>query len=206
MSQFDIPEPFAIPFYDHGDSLAETIKNSSSRRKMSPFYFAYRKIRNIILYRLAFFCPLNSWRVKMHRWRGVHIGQHCHVAQQCSIDNAYPELVFIEDYAGINQGTTIISHTNAGSFYEDIVPNIAAPVVVRHHALCAINTILLPGSDIGEYSIVTAGSVVNHKIPPYSLAQGNPAKVIFNIERIIKRNIRHIEKRKQNEKDSQSEI
>lgn len=198
MSQFDIPEPFAIPFYDHGKSLSETIRNSSNRREMSPFYFAYRKIRNIILYRLAFFCPLNSWRIKMHRWRGVHIGKNCYVAQQCSIDNAYPELVFIEDEAGVAQGTTIIAHTNAGATFEDIVPNIASPVVLRKHALCAINTILLPGADIGEYSIITAGSVVNHKIPPYSLVQGNPAKVLHNIERIIKRNMRNIEKRKQN--------
>lgn len=197
MSQFNVPEPFAIPFNDHGDTLAETIRNSSNRRKMSPWYFAFRKIRNIILYRLAFFCPLNSWRIRMHRWRGVHIGKHCNVAQQCSIDNAYPELVFIEDYAAVNQGTTIIAHTNAKAVFADIVPNIASPVVIRQYALCAINTILLPGADIGEYSIVTAGSVVNHKIPPYSLVQGNPGKVIHNIERIVKRNIRHIEKEKQ---------
>lgn len=197
MSQYNIPEPFAIPFYDHGDSLAETIRNSSSRRKMSPLYFTYRKIRNIILYRLAFFCPLNSWRIKMHRWRGVHIGQHCYVAQQCSIDNAYPELVFIEDHAGVNQGATIIAHTNAGAEYKDIVPNIAAPVVVRHHVLCSINSILLPGADIGEYSIVTAGSLVNRKIPPYSLVQGNPARVTHNLERIIKRNLRKMAESKQ---------
>lgn len=206
MSQFDIPEPFTIPFYDHGDSLVETIKNSSSRRKMSPFYFAYRKIRNIILYRMAFFCPLNSWRIKMHRWRGVHIGEHSYVAQQCCIDNAYPELVFIGDHVGINQGTTILAHTNANAVFEDIVPNIAAPVIVHHHALCGINSILLPGAEIGEYSIVTAGSVVNHKIPPCNIVQGNPAKAIFNIERIIKRNLRHIEKHKQNAQDSLSKI
>lgn len=204
MSQYNIPEPFAIPFFDHGDTLAETIRNSSNRRKMSPFYFAYRKIRNIILYRLAFFCPLNSWRIKMHRWRGVHIGKHCHVAQQCSIDNAYPELVYLEDHAGINQGTTIIAHTNSVESFADIVPNIAAPVVVRQHALCAINTILLPGADIGEYSIITAGSVVNHKIPPYSLVQGNPAKVIHNIERIVKRNLRNMEKREHAQQTDQN--
>lgn len=198
MSQFNIPEQFAIPFFDHGDSLGETIKNSSNRRKVSPLFFVFRKIRNIILYRLAYFCPLNSWRIKMHRWRGVHIGKGCYVAQQCSIDNAYPELVFIEDHAGVNQGVTIIAHTNAGAEYKDIVPNIAAPVVVRHHVLCAINTILLPGADIGEYSIVTAGSLVRGKIPPYSLVQGNPARVKHNLERIIKRNLRDIKKSEQN--------
>jgi acetyltransferase-like isoleucine patch superfamily enzyme len=133
----------------------------------------------------------------MHRWRGVHIGKHCHIAQQCSIDNAYPELVFIEDGAGVNQGTTIIAHTNAGAQFEDIVPNIAAPVVIRHHALCAINTTILPGVEIGEYSIVTAGSVVNRSMPAYSLVIGNPAKTIHNYERIVRRNIRNMNKEKE---------
>ena len=196
MTQFNIPEPKTIPFFDHGDSLAETIRNSSRRRGMNPFCFAYRKIRNIILYRLAYFCPFNSLRIRMHRWRGVNIGKGCYIAQQCSIDNAYPELVFIEDCAGVNQGTTIIAHSNAGAFFEDIVPNVAAPVVIRHHALCAINSTILPGAEIGEFSIVTAGSVVNKKVPPYSLVQGNPAKVIFNFERIVRRNIRNLNRLK----------
>lgn len=195
MTQFAIPEPVEIPFFDHGDSLAETIRNSSRRRGLNPAYFIYRKIRNIILYRLAYFCPFNSLRIKMHRWRGVNIGQHCYIAQQCCIDNAYPELVFIEDSAGVNQGTTIIAHTNAGEHFEDIIPNIAAPVVIRHHAICAINSIILPGVEVGEYSIVTAGSVVNKHVPPYSLVQGNPAKVIFNYERIVKRNIKNAQRK-----------
>ena len=199
MTQFQIPNPIEIPFYDHGGTLMETIRNSSRRRRMNPIYFAYRKFRNIILYRLSFFCPFNSLRIRMHRWRGVHIGQHCHIAQQCSIDNAYPELVFIEDSAGVNQGTTIIAHTNAGAHFEDIIPNIAAPVVIRHHAICAINTVILPGVEIGEYAIVAAGSVVNKNIPAYSLAQGNPAKAVFNYERIVKRNIKNHQTSDKNE-------
>ena len=194
MTQFQIPDPIEIPFFDHGGTLIETIRNSSRRRGMNPLHFAVRKIRNIILYRLSFFCPLNSWRVKMHRMRGVHVGMHCYIAQQCSIDNAYPELVFIEDHTGVNQGTTILAHTNAGAHFEDIIPCVAAPVVVRHHAICAINSILLPGAEVGAYSIVTAGSVVNKQFPPYSLIQGNPAKVVFNYERIIRRNIKNQQK------------
>jgi hypothetical protein len=55
MTEFNIPEPFQIPFFDHDErSLVNTIKNSSKRRKMSPIYFAFRKVKNIILYRFAF--------------------------------------------------------------------------------------------------------------------------------------------------------
>ena len=46
------------------------------------------------------------------------------------------------------------------------------------------NVIILPGVHIGKKAIVGAGSVVTKDVPPYSIAGGNPAKVIkkFNCE------------------------
>jgi acetyltransferase-like isoleucine patch superfamily enzyme len=38
--------------------------------------------------------------------------------------------------------------------------------------------IILPGVNIGERSIIGAGSVVTKSIPAYSIAVGNPARVI----------------------------
>lgn len=38
--------------------------------------------------------------------------------------------------------------------------------------------IVLPGVEVGDWCIIGAGSVVNKSIPPYSIAVGNPAKVI----------------------------
>ena len=111
-TQFNIPEPIEIPYFDHGSSLSETIRNSSKRRKMSKLRFACRKIRNIILFRMAYFCPLNSWRIKMHRRRGVHIGNNVYIGQLCNIDNAYPEYVFIEDDVTLVGEDTVIAHLN----------------------------------------------------------------------------------------------
>lgn len=37
---------------------------------------------------------------------------------------------------------------------------------------------ILPGVKIGKWSIIGAGSIVNKSIPAYSIAVGNPAKVI----------------------------
>lgn len=41
---------------------------------------------------------------------------------------------------------------------------------------------ILPRLTIGEWSIIGAGSVVTKDIPPYSIAYGNPARVIRKIE------------------------
>jgi len=48
---------------------------------------------------------------------------------------------------------------------------------------------------IGPDSIVGAGSVVTHDIPPNTIAAGNPAKVIFSKEDYI-RKIQEISKNK----------
>lgn len=40
-------------------------------------------------------------------------------------------------------------------------------------------TIVMDGADIGDGSIVSANSVVTGKIPPNSIAQGNPATAVF---------------------------
>jgi len=186
MSQFEIPAPFSIPYFDHGSNIGETIKNSSQRRKMNPLYFVYRKIRNIILFQLAYFCPLNSWRVKMNRWRGVHIGKNVYIGLQCSIDNAYPEYVFLEDNCALANEVTVVAHSNPFQHFEGVIEAKVAPVVVRKGAWVSIRATLLGGADIGEYAIVSAASVVSKKVQDYTMVVGNPAKKVFEYDYILK--------------------
>lgn len=51
-------------------------------------------------------------------------------------------------------------------------------IVVEDDVWIGENCVLLPGSYICKGSIIAAGSVVNAKIAPYSLAAGIPVKVI----------------------------
>jgi len=187
MSKFEIPAPFPIPYFDHGSNIGETIKNSSQRRKMNPLYFVYRKIRNIILFRLSLFCPLNSWRVKMNRWRGVHIGKDVYIGMQCSIDNAYPEYVFLEDNCALAGEVTVVAHSNPFKHFEGVIEAKVAPVVVRKGAWVSVKATLLGGADIGEYSIVSAASVVSNKVHDYTMVVGNPAKKVFEYDYILKK-------------------
>ena len=178
-SQFNIPEPIEIPFFDHGSSLSETIRNSSKRRKMSKLHFTCRKIRNIIVFLASFFCPINSWRIKMHRRRGVHIGNNVYIGQLCSIDNAYPEYVFIEDDVTLAGEDTIVAHLNPFEHFKGVFESKVVPVVVRKGAWIGVKCTLTPGAVVGEYASVSAGSVVSNKVPAYTLVAGNPAKKVF---------------------------
>jgi acetyltransferase-like isoleucine patch superfamily enzyme len=184
-----IKEPKEIPFFDHGKNIFKTIHNSSKRRSQSGLYFAIRKIKNIILFRIVYFCPFNSIRIILHKWRGVNIGKNVQIAQQVIIDNAYPEYVYIDDYAGVNQGAMLIAHTNVRDCYKGIVKCKVASIHIKEYALVSINATILPGVEIGEYSIISAGSVVLSTIKPFSMAIGNPARVMAKYEDKIMNNI-----------------
>lgn len=54
----------------------------------------------------------------------------------------------------------------------------AGPVVIHDLVWVGGNSTILPGVQIGEGAVIGAGSVVTRDIPPYSVAVGNPARVI----------------------------
>ena len=46
----------------------------------------------------------------------------------------------------------------------------------------------MPGVEIGEGAIVSAGSIVSKDIPPFTVAKGDPAKVVADIAEIVRSN------------------
>lgn len=56
-------------------------------------------------------------------------------------------------------------------------PELKGPVI-RKGSRIGAGAIILPGIEIGEYSIVGAGSVVTKNVSPYSVVVGNPARRI----------------------------
>lgn len=54
----------------------------------------------------------------------------------------------------------------------------AKPIVIGRDCWLASNVVVCGGVTIGEGCVIGAGSVVTRDIPPYSLAAGNPCRVI----------------------------
>jgi maltose O-acetyltransferase len=56
------------------------------------------------------------------------------------------------------------------------------PVIIEDDVWIADRVTVLKGIRIGQGSVVGAGSVVTNDIPPYSVAVGNPARVIKTLQ------------------------
>ena len=186
MKPYAIKESITIPYFDHDHkSLIRTIKSSSSRRNMGFMQFAFRKIRNILLSRWAYICPLNGLRIKMLRKRGVTIGDNVYIGQYTMIDDAYPEYVYIEDNVSIVSGVSIVAHTNPYPHFKNVVESSVSPVVIKEGAWIADGAIILRGVTIGKNAIVSAGTVVDKDVPDCSLAKGNPMKIVADFTALI---------------------
>jgi acetyltransferase-like isoleucine patch superfamily enzyme len=61
--------------------------------------------------------------------------------------------------------------------------DVAHPVRIESNVWIGFDSCIMPGVTVGEGSIIGARSVVSEDIPPYSIAVGNPARVIRAIAR-----------------------
>jgi len=128
----------------------------------------------------------------------VSVGANSVIETYCKIGNSVrihsccfiPEYVVIENGAWIGPGVVMTNHKCPGCSWfkgqENKDPEkrekcVRGPVV-KKNAKIGGGSILLPGVVIGENSLVGAGSVVTKDVPSDSVAVGNPAKVVKNVD------------------------
>lgn len=89
--------------------------------------------------------------------------------------------VVMGDGSGLGQHV-FVSGFNHGyadaSKNSSLQPLVIRETVIEPEAHIGANAVILPGVRIGRRSQIGAGSVVTTDIPPFSIAVGNPAKVI----------------------------
>lgn len=159
-------------------SLKNSIATSSKIRSENYLKFLIRKITNHFLLAIAYSCPINSWRIRCHRWRGVKIGKGVFIGLHVIIDRAYPEYVTLEDSVMLSGGNHLLCHSRPQDFFKGKLLSYVAPITIKKNSWICINAIVLPNVEIGEGSVITAGSIVSKSIPANSIARGNPAIVV----------------------------
>jgi acetyltransferase-like isoleucine patch superfamily enzyme len=121
----------------------------------------------------------------MQRSRGVKIGKNCHISPYVLIDLIYPSMISIGSNVTIGSNTMIFAHYNptANAFLKEHgYPREVKKVTINDGAVIGPGSIITAGTIIGKNSIIGAGSVVSNEIPDFSVAVGNPVRVIKKIE------------------------
>jgi len=163
-------------------NIGAQIKGGSSRRGQNPIPFLFRKFINYSLALLAYNCPINSLRVKFHRWRGVKIGKDVTIGFHVTLDHSYPKYITIEDDVTLSGENYILAHSIPKTHWKNVAPAYVSEVIIKKGTWITLGVKVLPGVTIGSYSIISAGSVVHKDIPPNVVAGGIPIKVLREID------------------------
>jgi acetyltransferase-like isoleucine patch superfamily enzyme len=113
----------------------------------------------------------------------VSIGSNCGIG----LSNVIIGPVKMGNYVMLAQNI-VISGLNHG--YEDITTPprlqkvITKQITIEDNVWVGANSVITAGVTIGKHAVIGAGSVITKDIPEYSVAVGNPARVIkkYNFE------------------------
>lgn len=110
----------------------------------------------------------------------MRIGSNTWIGQNCFLHSGGG--ITIGDYVGLGPGVQIltVSHKLDDDAQTPIITREQdfLPVTIADNCDIGVGTIILPGVTIGSGSMVGAGSVVTRDVEPYSIAAGNPARLI----------------------------
>jgi len=97
----------------------------------------------------------------IHAYKYIEIGDDCLIGPNANVFDCHGHPTHLNKYQN-----------------RRINPEETFPVVIGKRVWLGMNSVVLPGTQIGEGSIISANSVVRGKIPPFSYCVGNPVKII----------------------------
>jgi putative colanic acid biosynthesis acetyltransferase WcaF len=111
-------------------------------------------------------------RVK-YPWR-LEVGDHAWIGEDCWIDNV--DRVSIGAHACVSQGVYIC--TGGHQVTDAAFALYTKPVVIGERAWVAAHAMVAPGVELGEGAVAAMGSLVARNLEPYTIAAGNPARLL----------------------------
>ena len=130
-----------------------------------------RRLKRMITDRLR-----GNRSIERHLRDGLELEEGAFVAVEAWLDPVRPWLITIGADTFISTFVTNLTH-DSGLQYQGGLTRIGR-VDIGSRVYVGPGALILPGSQIGDDSIIEAGAVVRGAIPPGSYAAGNPATVI----------------------------
>lgn len=154
--------------------------------------FIKRECKYFLWYFSAYFPLLPSfmfdkYRAKIWKWIGVKIGKNVGLGYGIYLDVDGCKRLTIGNDVMIAAECLLLLHRRDLHLYrrgilQHDLPHLKLEIHIEENATIGMRSIILPGVTIGKGSVIGAGSVVTKSIPPYSVAVGNPARVIKTIQ------------------------
>jgi maltose O-acetyltransferase len=98
---------------------------------------------------------------------GLQIGRGTFVARDAYLDPGHPWLISIGEDSGLSPRTIVMVHD--ASMKRHTGHTRIARVVIGDRVFVGAGAIILPGTRIGDDSVIAAGAVVRGDIPPWSM-------------------------------------
>tara|TARA_B100000900_G_C20547884_1_gene703390 strand:- start:199 stop:711 length:513 start_codon:yes stop_codon:yes gene_type:complete len=133
-----------------------------------------------------------------HIQSGASIGKNCILGQNVNIGNnvIIGNNVKIQNNVSIYEGVELEDFVFCGPsmvFTNVKVPRSEFPqkgtkfylkTLVKKSASIGANVTIICGVTVGEYALIGSGSVVTKDIPAFSLAVGNPARIVGKVNKL----------------------
>lgn len=172
------------------------------KKGRSPSKSVSERLRNPFLQALCFYLGnhlfMNFWSYKLRHWWlrkvcGITIGKDSSIHMGCFVTGSNIVIgnntvinrgSYLDGRAGVTIGNNVnISHQTLIQTLTHDPQNptfvcLVKPVTIKDNVWVGARAIILPGVTIGEGAVIGAGAVVSKDVPPYTIAVGNPARVI----------------------------
>ena len=137
-------------------------------------------------------------RIDVVPFNNFVLGTKSTIEDYCTINNGVGDVI-IGDRTRVGMNNVVIGPVTIGNDvmlaqnivmsglnhgYEDIniiprkQPVERKKIIIEDEAWICANCVIVAGVTIGKHSVVAAGAIVTKSIPAYSVAVGNPARVI----------------------------
>ncbi|MFD6439593.1 acyltransferase [Peribacillus sp. NPDC060186] len=147
--------------------------------KTVPFW---KVVKNFVVIQLARYTPFLGMKNWLYRtFLHMKVGKHTSFALMVMPDVMFPEKISVGINTVIGYNTTILAHEYLINEYR------LGEVVIGDEVLIGANSTILPGLTIGNGSIVSAGTLVHKDVPEGAFVGGNPMKIIYTKEEMLKR-------------------
>ncbi|MED4534035.1 acyltransferase [Metabacillus fastidiosus] len=147
--------------------------------KTVPFW---KVVKNFIIIQLARYTPFLAVKNWLYRtFLRMEIGEQTSFALMVMLDVMYPEKISVGKNTVIGYNTTILAHEYLIKEYR------LGEVRIGNEVMIGANTTILPGIEIGDGAIVSAGTLVHKDVPAGTFVGGNPMRIIYTKEEMDKR-------------------